>query len=79
MDEIEERNRIRAEAGLPPLDVEKETARLAETKRRQSWYQFVSENTLRAENEIGPRPSGFMASIGYGVRVRRLLKKWYET
>ena len=88
VEEVEERNRLRAEAGLPLLSVATEVRRRYENKLADDFEQFMLKSPIRKRIEAkllarcrrlrgDPdwRPTGFLSGGGYWfyVQVRKTM------
>ena len=90
--EVEERNRLRKEARLPLLSIERELQRqkIAEDEKR---FERFMQSTLReaVEDDILEKlrkrrydqqwkPTGFLSGGGFAfdIRVRRIMKRLYR-
>jgi hypothetical protein len=91
--EIEERNRIRVEANLPPVSVPAELRRLYEVQRKKDFEQFFQTSPLRrrAEQKLLDRirrlreepdwkPTGFLSGGGWVFYhlTRKLMRRMWQ-
>ena len=91
--EINERNRLRLEAGLPSLSVAQEVRKIYEARRAQDFEHFVETTPLRGEiaDELLARqrlarhdpdwkPTGMLSGGGWAfyLEVRRRLRRHYS-
>ena len=74
---IDERNRLRTEAGLPPLDVQKEAARLATVEWEASFERYCQQNRDRFTHWID-EGQGWLSRMGRWSRARQLLRLEFE-
>jgi len=90
--EIDERNQLRLEAGLPLLSVAKEVRKIYDARRAQDFEHFVETTPLRRqiEDELLARqklarhdpewkPTGMLSGGGWAfyLEVRRRLRRHY--
>lgn len=91
--QIDERNRLRIEAGLPLLSVASEVRKIYEARRAQDFERFVETSPLRKqiEDEILARerlarhdpdwkPTGMLSGGGWAfyLEVRSRLRRYYS-
>jgi hypothetical protein len=76
---IDERNRLRSDAGLPLLDVEAEGARLAAVQRDTDFEQYYDQNRHRVAWQWTDRGRGWLTNAGIWAAARRQLRREFET
>ncbi|MBU3889719.1 hypothetical protein [Methylosinus sp. KRF6] len=89
---LDERNRLRVEAGLPQLSAEGELQRLSETERRKAFDEFFESSPLRqrieekllnrvrrVNNDPDWRPTGALSGGGWAFYLsarKRMRSIW---
>jgi hypothetical protein len=76
---IEERNQLRAEVGLPLLDVEVERARLHAIRLDAAFEQFCRTNRVRFADRWTDVRQGWLSRAGLWAQARRQLRSEFET
>jgi hypothetical protein len=74
---IDERNRLRIEAGLPRLNVAIEAARLAAVEREAAFDAYCQQHRHRFTQWID-EGQGWLSRMGRSSRARQLLRMEYE-
>jgi hypothetical protein len=64
--DINERNALRANAGLPLLDIPAEVARLQARRDEAEFEEFFEKNRYRFNHLLAGR-SGFLTHMGFGT------------
>jgi len=72
--DIEQRNRLRAEAGLPLLDVSAETARLAKARADAEFENYFRLHRAKFVHLWSDRNRGFWTNVWIWNSVRRQLR-----
>ena len=72
--DIEQRNALRAEAGLPLLDPQAEAARLANTREQAQFENYFRQNRDRYAHLWSDRNRGFWTNMGIYNAVRKELR-----
>jgi hypothetical protein len=71
---IQQRNMLRAEAGLPLLDVPAEAARLAKAREQALFEDFFQTERHRFAHLWSDRSRGFLSNMGIWTAVRKRLR-----
>jgi hypothetical protein len=75
--EIEQRNAVRREAHLPPLDVAREAAKLTEVER-QAAFEAAFEKYVAPISRGWPASDSWMTRMGRAALVRNQFRKLYR-
>jgi hypothetical protein len=73
--DIESRNKLRVEAGLPLLDIPAELARLRAAREEAEFEEFFAKNRHRFSHD---RSLGFLSNLGIYNAFRKTLRKEME-
>jgi hypothetical protein len=73
--DIEQRNSIRAEAGLPLLSTEDETRRLESARDQARFENYFEQERHRFAHLWVNRNRGFLANVGIWNAVRKKLRE----
>jgi len=75
---ISERNGIRADVGLPLLDVKAEKARLAAVQQNAAFERYFLEHRNRYADRWADPNLGWLSRMGLYARFRRQLRLEFE-
>lgn len=75
MMDIEQRNRIRADAGLPLLDIPTETARLKKAQEDAKFEKYFQLRRDAFQHLWSDRGRGFLTNMGIYTAARNVLRK----
>jgi hypothetical protein len=77
--DIENRNRLRAEAGLPLLDARAEARRLANAREQALFENYFQQNRHRFVHLWSDRSQNFWTKMGIWNAVRKKLREEMQT
>jgi hypothetical protein len=72
--DINERNALRVDAGLPMLDISVEVGRLESAREQAEFEEFLEKNRYRFNHLLAGR-SGFLTHMGIWNAIRKQLRQ----